>query len=272
MLRGFIKKLIEQALKEKLQGVNSLNGNEAALVGYNPIEKIRGALFWWILVPFNGKGVWCQLRCPNATQIETCGDITNIIDENAKIKNYSQDDLIKIRNYQEALCQLVMNIPTYENIASIIGDNDFLISGKKKELEEIRKKFEKNKKELTEVEKDIINTQIKLIEFQIGYILPDDTMAFLTRWAMGNDVSDIKRITKEHFLRAAGLAKAHGKAPSDYLSGIFTDYNKIEIDTYAIQVLEEHLQEHKALNEGKNNWFFGGRKNTKNIELPKRAK
>jgi len=269
-----IKKMVEDAFKEcfsKYLKEGSLLIDEASLIGYNPLEKIRGALFPWIAVPFNGINIICQLRCPNATQIETCGDITNIIDEEKrKNKNYTPDEIIQIRNYQEALCQWVLNQPTYDNVASLVGKEDFQISEKKKELELIKEKFEKNKNDLSEVQKAEIETQIRIIEHQLGYLLPDDTMAFLTRWAMGNDVSDIRKINREMFLRAAALAKTHGKAPSDYLSGVFTDYNKIEIDAYAANILDEYIKEQKIVNESKNHWFFGRNKSEKRFELPKR--
>jgi len=141
-----------------------------------------------------------------------------------------------------------------------VGDWDFVISGKKKELAELNEKFERHGDSMTAAEKDFIADKIKAIEFRIGFILPDDTMAFATKWAMGNDVSDIKKITKESFLRAAALARAHGKAPSDYLSGVFTDFNKHEIDGYAAMVYEDFLKERKAAKAGGFTWLMGGRK------------
>jgi len=260
MKKEQLKSLINDLLKEQLKGITSISDGEL-LTGYNPLEKIRGGLFWWIAVPFNGIDVWCQLRCPNATQIEQCGDVTNIVIEKYKdLKEgeqpaYEYEEIIQIRNHQEELCKIVFNKPTYNEITSLIGNNDFFISEKRKELETINEKFEANKGDMTEVEKNTISAQIRTIELQIGYLLPDDTMAFVTQWAMGNDVSDIKKISKESFLRAASLARMHKKAPSDYISGVFTDFNKHEIDAYATMVLEEHLKEHQAL-QGKNqNWF-----------------
>jgi len=274
MKEAEIKKLVEtqvrKTLREYLKEGSSVV-DEASLIGYSPLEKIRGALLPWIAVPFNGKNIICQLRCPNAVQIETCGDITNIIDEEKrKNRSYTKDEIIQIRNYQEAICQLVLNQPTYEHISKLVGECDFLISEKKKLLEDLRKRFEENKKDFSEVEKGKIASQIEVIEHQIGYILPDDTMAFLANWAMGNDVSDIRKINREMFLRAASLAKTHGKAPSDYLSGVFTDFNRVEIDAYAATVLDEYVKDHKIASESGHNWFFGRNKGGKKFELPKR--
>jgi hypothetical protein len=253
--------LIDKLLSEKLQNVSSFTSNEP-FIGYNPLEKIRGALLHWIAVPFNGVNIYCQLRCPNATQIEQCGNISNICTEKEQNKKIEYDELIEIRNYQEALCKLVFNIPTFDNILSLMG-SDFVISEKKKELEEINKKFEENKNKMTETEKSIIQTKIRTLELQIGFILPDDTMIFITRWASGNDVSDIKKINREAFLRAGLLAKHYNKSPSDYISGVFTDYNKQEIDMYAASVVADFEEEKKIEQESKHNWFLGGRKKSK---------
>jgi hypothetical protein len=262
-------KLINKSLEERLRGIASFYDNEQSFIGYNPLEKIRNRLFHWCAVPFNKVDVWCQLRCPNATQIEQCGEMSNItLDQNEK--DYEYNYLIKIRNYQEALCKLVFNNPTFNNIVKMLGDYDFAISEKRNELERIKKQYEEEKGRLSGIERETIELKIRTINLEIGFILPDDTMSFIVNWAMGNDVSDIKRITKENFLHAASLAKIHGKAPTDYLSGVFTDYNKIEIDTYAIHVLEEHIKEHEMVNKGKFR-FLGGGKDAKNAELPKRG-
>jgi len=248
--------MIDQALVKHLQGITAFNA-EANLVGYNPIEKIRGGLYQWVAVPFAGTGVFCQLRCPNATQLEQCGDVSNIVGEEEKKFDY--DELILIRNYQEALCKLVFNIPTFDEIAKLVGENDFVLSHKKAELEAINKTYEENKSGMTEDERSAIESQRQVLELQLGYILPDDTMAFITKWAMGNDVSDIKRITKDRFLSAAAMAKANNKAPTDYISGVYTDFNKHEIDAYALMVFDEYLKDKQAVTEGKYTWKLGRR-------------
>jgi len=238
--------------------------NHANLIGYNALEKIRNALFHWVLVPFAGIERWCQLRCPNALQLELCGDISNItLDKQKDFENGklpTRSEIIQIRNYQEELCKVTFNIPTFDTIASLVGQCDFVISEKRNELEKLKKKIEAHKNGMTETEKSDLTERINNIELQIGYILPDDTMVFITEWAMGNDISDIKKITKEKFLRAASMAKLHGKTPSDYLSGVFTDFNRHEIDAYAAMVLDEHMKEHEAVAKDKNQWFGRGKK------------
>ena len=271
---GWWRKSLETAVgKIVLKWLHEVNALAEPPTGYNPLEKIRGGLLHWVAVPFNGVDVFCQLRCPNATQIEQCGDISNIsIDRedgpNGKPVEYSYDEMLQIRNYQEALCQLVLNVPTFDNIANLIGDCDFVIRDKRAELEAIKERFAFSQDSMTGTEKKTIQAQIETLELQLGFILPDDTMAFLTRWAMGNDVSQIKKITRENFLRAASLAKAHNKAPTDYLSGVFTDYNKHEIDGYAFVLLTDFMREYEALQGNGETRMVGGKKG---IRLPGRG-
>ena len=254
-MRNRIKTHIKQLIAEELASRTVTTTGSVLPTGYNPLEHIRGGLFHWIAVPFNGVDVWCELRCPNATQLQTCGDITNIIGEN-KPENYSLDNLIELQNYKENICRLVLNKPKYDEIATIVGREDFVISEKQKELVELEKRFEEHKDEMTETEKKILQTQINTVNLIIGYILPEDTMNFLASWGMGNDVSDIKKINKQMFLRAASLAKVHNKAPSDYLAGVFTEYNKMEIDAHAVSVLDEFLEEQRSV-AGKYKWLGG---------------
>lgn len=269
-----LKKLIKDTLKDELTDNKTINDG-TAFIGYNPLEKIRGALLCWVGVPFNKQIIFCQLRCPNATQIEQCGNISNIVEEKLNpdnIKKLDYDEIITIRNHQENLCKIVFNIPTFDNIASLMN-LDFVISEKRKELAEIEKKYEDNKDKMSVTEKQITDTRIRTLELQLGFILPDDTMAFITKWATGNDFSDIKKINRDTFLKAAVLAQVHHKAPSDYISGKFTDYNKIEIDAYALSVFNDFQRDQQIVKESKHNWFFGGRKRNKGTEfLPVRKK
>jgi len=269
-MRKILKKFILNVLNDFLNEQNSTNN----IIGYSPIEKIRNTLYPWIAVPFSGSNVFCQLRCPNSTQIENCGNITNIIGEkrqgNGKDK-LEHDEIIAIKNYQEAICKIVFNRPTFDELFNYVGIEDFVLPKMKIELAEIEKLYEENKDKISETDKADIDGRIKKLEDDLGFLLPDDTMSFITNWAMGNDITDIKKINKDTFLKAAALAQANHKAPSDYISGVFTDFNRVEIDAYALSIYNEYLKDQKTVSEIKHNWIFGGRKRSKDTDiLPKK--
>jgi len=260
MKREALGAMIKKLLLEELRGVKSF-ATGGDLVGFNPIEKIRGALLHWIAVPFNGADVFCQLRCPNATQLEQCGDVSNlVIDAGDKQRTLTADEITALRNYQEAVCKVVFNIPTFDEIGAIINDSDFVIANKREVLQEIVERFNESKHKMTVIEQQTLHAQIKTLELELGFVLPDDTMAFITQWAMGNNVSDVKRVTRRQLLRAASLAKAANRAPSDYVSGTYTDFNRAEIDAQAWLALGEHMKDAEEMKKGRRILRFGGGK------------
>lgn len=260
-------------LIKKELSAHTRQGGPLLPVGYNPLSAIRGALLVWAPVPFNGVKVWCQLRCPNATQLEQCGDFSSILlsVQGEEKKELEYDDILAVRNYQENICKLVFNIPKFNEIARIIDRTDFVISEKKNELARLTKEIEENEDNLSYAEKLDLDAQIKELALMTGYILPDDAMAFVTRWAVGADVSQITELTKDQYLRAAALARAHHKAPSDYISGVFTDFNRKEIDTFAYAVFEQFQKDQETVRNSKYHWFLGGRKKPVVIDFPKRG-
>jgi len=260
MMKKAVGAIVKKLLLEELRGIGSFAA-DGGLVGFNPVEKIRGALFHWVAVPFNGVDVFCQLRCPNATQLEQCGDVTNIVlDADEKRRELTAGEVIALRNYQEAVCKIVFNVPTFDEIGAVINDGDFVIAGKRGALREITERFEAGKGEMTMVEQRELRAQMEVLELELGFVLPGDTMAFITHWAMGNDISDVKRVTRRQLLRAAALAKAARKAPSDYLSGTYTDFNRAEIDAQAWLALGEHMKDAEEMKKGRRTLRFGGGK------------
>jgi len=256
--RKALGEMIKSIIVDEMKGVTSFAA-EGDFVGYDPIAKIRGALLHWVAVPFNGVDVFCQLRCPNATQLEQCGDVTNIVlEDDGKPAALKTDDIIALRNYQEAVCRLVFNKPTFAEIGQIIDDGDFVVADKRGELRGIKKRFDEGKGDMTETEAAALATAITTLELELGFILPDDTMAFATQWAMGNDVSDVKRLTRDRLIKAAALAKASSTAPTDHISGRFTDFNRAEINACAFALLDECMRDLEARKKhGKREWLFG---------------
>ena len=209
--------------------------------GYNPLEVIRGGLFHWIQVPFNGVPVWCELRCLNATELEACGGLTLIsVLKSEKSDKKESDKLIEIRNLQEAICKQVLNVPKYDDILKDVLKNDNVISDLRKKLDELKNSSLDglDSKQKRQVELEIYNLELKM-----AFVLPNDTYNFLTNWALGGDVSDITKITREMFLAAAIKAKNFGGLPHDHISGIYTDRDKTDIDETALAIYTEYLKD-----------------------------
>jgi hypothetical protein len=231
-------------------------------VGYNPIAEIRGAMFHNICVPFNRTPVWCYVTCLNMIQIKSCGNLTCLYE----LFNQNQEkepDLIKIieyKNAQEALVKLTMIKPTYDEICGMVTESNFLISEKTAELEEINKiintlKPGKEKKELQK--------QADQIEYYLGFLLPDDAMAFITAWALGIEITDIKKLDRRILLDAAIMAANGKNNPTDHLTGIFTDFQKDDINKNAWYFYNQYMEDKKReqeLKKSKYKWYGGKNK------------
>ncbi|MCL2043340.1 MAG: hypothetical protein FWG89_04280 [Treponema sp.] len=230
MLRKHIRRIIQEELNAQV-----IKNSPGLPVGYNPLEVIRGGLFHWVAVPFNGVPVWCELRTLNATQIRSCGDFSNIV--SGETAELTRQQLIEIRNYQEKLIRLTMNRPAYDDIFKLLINEDFVIQDKRNELEEIKKTDMSGLPSKQRIE---LENRIADIELFLGFVLPEDTFGFLTAWVNGSDVSDIRKLTDDQFLEAAILAENGNDNPTDHVSGVFTDHNKSDIDRYAWHCLAEY--------------------------------
>jgi hypothetical protein len=193
---------------------------------YEPLSEIRRALYHWVYVPFNDAYVWLELRCLNSIQIKACGDISLI--EIIARKKPSEEDELNLLNLQENLSRSVMNTPTYEEFEKIVLDRDHVMDERRRKLAEIEGLVNKDKRLGITYGEEINN----LKKF-IGYLLPINTMTFLTRWALGLDVSDVKKLSKDNLLEAAYLAKAGGDNPHNHITGLLTDRDMEEIDRAA---------------------------------------
>jgi hypothetical protein len=193
---------------------------------YEPLSEIRRALYHWVYVPFNDARVWLELRCLNAIQIKACGDMSLL--EIIAAKKAAEEDELNLLNLQENLARAVMNTPTYEEFEKIVLGRDRVLDERRKKLAEVEELASKDKR----LERTYGNEINNLKKF-VGYLLPMNTMAFLTRWALGVDVSDIKKLSKDHLLEAAHLAKAGGDNPHDHIAGLLTDRDMEEIDRAA---------------------------------------
>ena len=211
--------------------------------GYNPLEIIRGALYHEICVPFQKTPVWCVLKCLSYMELKTCGNISCLYlpRENEKQKELSIDEIIDIKNAQEAVCKLALVKPTYDEIIGLITGVDFRISEKQKELENINKLI-KNPS-LKNSEKRKLEKLALQIEYQIGFLLPDDTMSFITAWSLGVDITDIKKVSRDILLEAALMAKHYGNNTSDHISGIFTDFQKDDINRHGIFLYNQFVED-----------------------------
>lgn len=249
-------KLIRQAVSQEIdRRLADIPKPVNPPVGYNPAEVIRGAMYKWVQVPVNDLVVWMELRTSNASQLDACGAVS-LVDWFKEHKEYSRQDMIDLHNKMESICKATMNNPTFDEVASMVTKKDFVFSAARLELERLKSI---DLTGLTATEKAYIDERIEEKELFLAFILPENTIDFIVRWATCGDVSDIKKVSKEKLLEAALLAKNQGGKPTDYISGVFTDRDLPDLNKAAMIVLYE-FEESKKIEKNANGKKWIGRK------------
>jgi hypothetical protein len=160
-----------------------------------------------------------------------------------KKQNLSEEERLQILNAEEYAAKCVMCSPTYEDFEALVYKEDNAIIRRRAKITELKEMLKSP--ELTQAQQDAFTKELKEIDFFTGILLPTDTMAALTRIALGADVSDIKKLTREALEQAAYKSEIFKGAPHEYLSGVFTDRDAAEIDAVCFNILTELKEKHK---------------------------
>jgi hypothetical protein len=221
---------IEAAVEKALDRRAVRPDRKLTLDGYHPLPEIMGALYAWVFVPFRGTQILVEVRFPRSTQIPEVDKLHAVIKGIQQEGKLTRKEMCDILNIQEECCKAVLNRPTFAELEKAITGKDRALEYNRKRLAELR---EQSKEIKDEAERRYLQMEINKAELFTGYILPDDTMVTLSTIALGMDISDIKKITKEKLLAAYGKARLYGGKPSDFVPGLFTDGDRVNIDNYA---------------------------------------
>jgi len=224
------EKIIETAVEKALDRRTIRPDKKLTLEGYHPLPEIMGALYEWLLIPFRGAEILVEVRYPRSTQLPDIDKLYAVLDKQKKDLKLTRQQMIDILNIQEECCKATLNRPTFEELSQAIHGKDNVLANNKKEFEALDEKLKGIKTEAAKRELQIERDRLELF---CGYILPDDTMVALTNVALGADISDIKKITRDKLLVAYTKAKLYSGKPSDFVPGLFTDGDRQNIDDYA---------------------------------------
>ena len=243
------QKLIETAVEKALDRRTVRPDKKLTIEGYNPLPVIMGTLYEWLLVPFKGTEILVEVRYLRSTQLPDVDKLYSII-EKRKNNKLTRQEIIDVLNIQEKCCDAVLNRPTFAELTEAIHGKDKVLELKKKRLAEIEGMLKK----VSGAERFELQREFDEVELFTGFILPDDTMLALTNIALGVDVSDIKKMTKEKLISAYSKARLYNGRPSDFISGIFTDSDRENIDNYATMFgSEEEIRQIKNKNKKRGN-------------------
>jgi hypothetical protein len=232
----FFAKTIRQEIEKQLAEISV---KPAAILPktYAALPEIRRGMYQYVYVPFGDVHVWMELRSLNATQIQECGSIA-LIETAAKKGKMSRAGILELRNTMENLAKAVMNSPTWAEFEALIYGHDNVIRERRAELAGLKEKV-KGDRELTRR----FQEEIESLEVFTGYLLPENTLNFLAYYALGLDISDVKKLTADRLLEAAVWAKRHNGKPHEYFEGaVLTDRDRNEIDNAAAVLYHEKYE------------------------------
>lgn len=199
-----------------------------------------------VQVPFKGEPVFVKLKILTNSQIRACGDFSLIETFQDKIakkkKNISMREIVNYAERQYKIVKESLISPTYDELIKMFTEHD--ISEKRKELEELENQLLKMN---PGPKKSVLEEEIATLKVWLDLILPEDFIGAIVSYALEVDKTDIKNITEEALLEAGFLAEKYKKRPSEFLcnDGIFSEFNRLDIDRRAISLVEEFKKEHK---------------------------
>ena len=227
--------------------------------GKNGLDVIKDNTEFLIALPWNNELGVFKIRMLNATQIRACGNFTTLSFEDDNLdddKEQSLDDIIALKTMHETIAKNCMVSPTYKEAYDFIGNTELITSMRErcvKVREEI--KLVTDMKEAEEYSKEL-----DMMELFLEFLLPDDFLAGLTTVIIQRDNTDIRKITKEMLFDAAVLAERGHNDPADHIVGLFTDFQKEDLNKYAWIELARYREMETMEKSGSRVWFRGNGK------------
>jgi hypothetical protein len=231
-------RLVERAVRDYLDRRIVARDGRIYPHDYSPLPVIKGAMFEWLYVPFNGQRILMKVRYPNYTQLAAGGyDYGRILLDADKGKELTEEEKARILDAEEYAAKCAMCSPSYEEFEEMVCREDNAVARRRAKAAEIRETLKSP--QLSRAEREAFARELKEAEYFTGIILPSDTMAALARIALGADVSDIRKLTRAALEQAAYRAEVYGGTPHSYLSGVFTDRDAAEIDAVCFGIIAE---------------------------------
>ena len=205
-------------------------------------DDLENAMFSVIAVPFNfdktEQTVFVKVRELSDIQIQAIGDIS-LIEVDAPSRKFEWRKYEKFAELQNKIVRASLVSPTYDEILGMIGKDSF--------QSDCEARYKEIQKEIIELPKGplkkLLEQQAVALRVLFDLVLPNDFTSAIVEYALGTKKTDIKLVTKKILLDCALLQHRCGGRPSDYCSGIFSDFNKRDIDVRALIEYDKYIKE-----------------------------
>lgn len=225
------------------------------------LQEMRGESYTHIVVPWEGKPVMVMVRTLNEVRLRACGafGIFDFFrkrqDDGKEDTTLSDTDLGEVLDIQERVMKASLYSPTYEEILDSVYGEDQQLKNLKEEADKLEQRILKASQGSPEDRLGLRDAQkrLKNLKMATGFLVPADFAAAITSWAIGKDRTDINLVTKSMLVQAGFLSQKSKERPSEFIKGVFTDFQKTEIDSAAVTAWMEYEREARELAEAKRN-------------------
>jgi hypothetical protein len=209
-------------------------------------QRLTDALYPVVALSFNGTKEFFKIRdiSNNTAAILSCGDISLIESFESKIaknhkKTFTFTEMNEYAERQHKIARVCMIEPSFQKVLDI-AQSGIDLKAVESELKEVKKtalSMEKGP------ERTAFFERYNKIELMYKLVLPADFLTELLAFTLKIGQTDIKAVTKNMLISSAILAQNNHNAPHQNLSGIFTEFNKYDIDRTAWNLYAEKKED-----------------------------
>jgi hypothetical protein len=229
LITAAVEKYLDQKYKE-----------ERAVLpdGFQAIEKIRGAAFAWLNLPWGQKLVKVKVRVIGAGEqlaVEGAHDrqqprVSVLAKARQACDTKSRTAWIEYLNLLEQYCKWALVKPTFAEIEqAVVGDN----ATRKAARADMAKLKAMRDAEMDNRTREGMTAEIEELELAVGYFMPLEFMQGLVFFCEGLDVGRECSVTEEELLEAYALSQVYKNRASDNLHGLFVERHRLEVDAEA---------------------------------------
>ena len=210
------------------------------------LDVIEDAEYPLIVTQWKGIEVLVRVRELSQVQLLACGNFSliNLGELTSGPFQWSQWVEYAEQNYKILRATLVS--PSYDEVMELVGKDAMVkdAEAKFREINGLLRDLPRGpKRQEYEKERDSLRCLYDLI-------LPDDFIAPIVAYEVGIGRTDIKKITREMLLTAAILAERGHDNPADHIDGIFSAFNRDDINRRGWEVLGDERERIKRGNHG----------------------
>lgn len=208
------------------------------------LNSIVSAEFPLIPVLWKGTPVFIRVRELSQVQLYACGDFS-LIELEKDRQPFTWKKWLSYTKPRYTLLKMALVSPTYEEIMGLIGKGGM--------VEQTEKEFTALGPIIAEMKRGPAKQELEELRDSLlclfHFLFPDDFISSVITYATATNRTDIKKIFGEEgkrmLLRAAILAENGHDNPSDHLDGVFTAFNRDDINANAWRLLIEEKEAHK---------------------------